>query len=159
MPSVPHFQGNTPGINLMATHWGGGRTVQILPYEFSNLMKYFALPPSQLIRRTLPIVLVLATALVGQSDPVAAQDETFSREQVQAGSRVYAQRCATCHGRNMRNPDEEIGAFDLRYFPRDEHDRFIRSVTDGKNSMPAWGAVISLADIEALWAYVCAGEK
>jgi mono/diheme cytochrome c family protein len=133
--------------------------VHILPYKFSNLMKNFKLPPSQVIRRTLPIVLVLAFALVGRSDPVVAQNETFSREQVQAGSRVYAQRCATCHGRNMRNPDEEIGAFDLRYFPRDGHDRFIRSVTGGKNTMPAWGGLISPADIEALWAYVCAGEK
>jgi len=133
--------------------------VQISPYEFSNLMKNLKLPPSQVIRCTLPIVLVLASAVVGRSDPVAAQDETFSREQVQAGSRLYAQRCATCHGRNMRNPDEEIGAFDLRYFPRTGHDRFVRSVMGGKNSMPAWGAVISLADIEALWAYVCAGEK
>jgi mono/diheme cytochrome c family protein len=122
-------------------------------------MKNFALPPSQVIRRTLLIVLVLAFALVGRSDPTAAQNETFSREQVQAGSRVYAQRCATCHGRNMRNPDEEIGAVDLRYFPRDGHDRFVRSVTGGKNTMPAWGGLISPADIEALWAYLCAGEK
>src|SRR5262249_27860716 len=90
---------------------------------------------------------------------VAAREGAFSREQVLAGSRLYAQRCATCHGRNMQNPDGEIGAFDLRYFPHDEHDRFIRSVTDGKNSMAAWGALISSADIEALWAYVCAGEK
>jgi len=143
----------------MATRWGGGTTVQILPYKFSSLIKNVALPPSQVICRTLPIVLVLAFALVGRTDPVAAQEETFPREQVQAGSRLYAQRCATCHGRNMRNPDEEIGAFDLKYFPRTGHDRFVRSVTDGKNSMPAWGAVISSADIEALWAYVCVGEK
>jgi len=111
------------------------------------------------IRHTLPIVLAFACALVGRSGPVVAQGETFSREQVQAGLRLYEQRCAICHGRNMRNPDEEIGAFDLRYFPRDGHDRFIRSVTGGKNSMPAWGALISSADMEALWAYVCSGEK
>jgi mono/diheme cytochrome c family protein len=122
-------------------------------------MKNFALPPSQVIRRTLPVVLAAACALAGRSDPIAAQDETFPREQVQAGARLYAQRCAICHGPNMRDPDGEIGAFDLRYFPRDSHDRFIRSVAGGKNSMPAWGGLISLAEIEALWAYVCAGEK
>ena len=115
--------------------------------------------PRKVIRRTLPVVLAVACALAGRSDPVASQSQTFPREQVQAGSRLYEQRCAICHGRNMRNPDEEIGAFDLRYFPRDGHDRFIRSVTGGKNSMPAWGALISSADMEALWAYVCAGEK
>jgi mono/diheme cytochrome c family protein len=109
--------------------------------------------------KSFPLVLAVACALVGSSDPIAAQDQSFSREQVQAGSRLYAQRCATCHGRNMRDPDEEIGASDLRYFPRDGHDRFVRSVAGGKNSMPAWGSLISPADIEALWAYVCAGEK
>ena len=72
---------------------------------------------------------------------------------------MFAQRCAICHGQKMKDPDTELGAFDLRSFPRDEHDRFVRSVKEGKNSMPAWGALISPADIEALWAYVCAGEK
>src|SRR5262249_2388916 len=93
-PSTPHFPPNAPGISLMATRWGGGTTVQILPYKFSSLIKNVALQPSQVICHTLPIVLVLAFALAGRSDPVAAQDETFSREQVQAGSRLYAQRCA-----------------------------------------------------------------
>jgi mono/diheme cytochrome c family protein len=113
----------------------------------------------EVIRRTLPVVLAFACALVGRSDPVASQDQTFSRELVQAGSKLYAQRCAICHGPHMQDPDGEIGAFDLRYFPRDGHDRFIRSVTGGKNSMPAWGSLISPTDIEALWAYVCTGEK
>ena len=115
--------------------------------------------PPKVIRRTLAVVLAVACALAGRSDPVASQEQSFSREQVQAGSKLYAQRCAICHGPRMRDPDGEIGAFDLRYFPRDGHDRFIRSVAAGKNSMPAWGGLISLAEIEALWAYVCAGEK
>jgi hypothetical protein len=59
----------------------------------------------------------------------------------------------------MQNPDEEIGAFDLRQFPRDQHDRFVMSVSQGNNSMPSWGDRIKPSDIEALWAYVCAGER
>ena len=58
-----------------------------------------------------------------------------------------------------RSPDQEIGAFDLRYFPRDGHDRFVTSVSRGKNTMPAWGDSLTAADIEALWAYVCGGEN
>jgi mono/diheme cytochrome c family protein len=58
----------------------------------------------------------------------------------------------------MAKPDTDVGAFDLRQFPHDEHDRFVSSVTRGKNAMPAWGERIEPADIEALWAYVCAGE-
>ena len=59
----------------------------------------------------------------------------------------------------MQDPDAEIGAIDLRYFPREQHDRFVNSVTNGKNTMPAWGGFLKVTDIEALWAYVCAGEK
>ena len=115
--------------------------------------------PSKINGRTLLTVLAFTCALVARSEQVAAQEGTFSREQVQVGSKLFAQRCAICHGQNMRNPDTEVGAFDLRYFPRDEHDRFVRSVTGGKNAMPAWRDLISAAEIEALWAYVCAGEK
>src|SRR5262245_41889741 len=104
--------------------------------------------------------LVAACAVLATSSPVAAQGaQSFPQEQIEAGAKMYAQRCATCHGQKMQNPDTDIGAFDLRSFPRDEHDRFVASVIRGKNTMPAWGALLSSSDIEALWAYVCAGEK
>jgi mono/diheme cytochrome c family protein len=32
-------------------------------------------------------------------------------------------------------------------------------VTQGKNSMPPWGDLFKPDDIDALWAYVMAGEK
>jgi mono/diheme cytochrome c family protein len=51
------------------------------------------------------------------------------------------------------------GAFDLRTFPRDDKSRFVTSVTKGKNQMPPWGDLLKPDDIEALWAYVTAGEK
>jgi mono/diheme cytochrome c family protein len=55
----------------------------------------------------------------------------------------------------MSNPE----LFDLRRFPPDQHDRFIRSVTNGKNAMPPWRGQLKPDEIEALWAYVAAGEK
>ncbi len=85
--------------------------------------------------------------------------ETFPPGLVQIGSKIYATNCAICHGPKMENPDTEVGAFDLRFFPHDEHDRFVDSVTNGKNAMPSWGDRLKLADIEALWAFVCADEK
>jgi mono/diheme cytochrome c family protein len=56
----------------------------------------------------------------------------------------------------MREPQ---GAFDLREFPHDAHERFVSSVTRGKNQMPPWGGLLKPADVEALWAYVVAGER
>jgi mono/diheme cytochrome c family protein len=86
----------------------------------------------------------------------AFAQETFAPERIQAGARIYAQNCAPCHGSHMADPQ---GAFDLRAFPRDEKARFVNSVTRGKNNMPPWGDLFKPEEIEALWAYVVAGER
>jgi mono/diheme cytochrome c family protein len=87
----------------------------------------------------------------------AAQDSTpqFPPERVGKGAQLFALNCVTCHGTRMRNPQWGI---DLRQFPHDAHDRFVDSVTNGKRNMPSWDDVLSPDDIEALWAYVVAGE-
>jgi mono/diheme cytochrome c family protein len=94
-----------------------------------------------------------ALALFGVS---AAAQEQFPPERIKQGAATYAQNCAPCHGPRMRDPD---GAFDLRTFPHDQKDRFLTSVTKGKNSMPPFGGLFQPDEIEALWAYVVAGEK
>ena len=96
----------------------------------------------------------LGLALVCAS--AAAQDAAgVSPEEIKQGAALFARHCATCHGTRMRNPQ---WAFDLRTFPRDGHDRFVDSVTNGKRNMPPWDDVLEPAEIEALWAYVIAGE-
>jgi len=44
--------------------------------------------------------------------------------------------------------------FNLRKFPLDQHERFVRSVKQGKRQMPPWGDRLSDTDIQAIWAYV-----
>ncbi|MGZ3310446.1 MAG: c-type cytochrome [Xanthobacteraceae bacterium] len=97
----------------------------------------------------------LGLALVCAS--AAARDDAagVSPEEIKQGAALFARHCATCHGTRMRNPQ---WAFDLRTFPRDGHDRFVDSVTNGKRTMPPWDDVLEPAEIEALWAYVIAGE-
>ena len=80
----------------------------------------------------------------------------FAPEQISKGSAIYAQNCAPCHGPHMRDPD---AAFDLRKFPSEQKSRFVQSVTKGKNAMPPWGDLFKSDEIDALWAYVMAGEK
>jgi mono/diheme cytochrome c family protein len=77
-------------------------------------------------------------------------------EQVQRGASIYARNCSACHGARMRDPQ---GAFDLRKFPHDERERFMMSVTRGKNQMPAWGDLLKPDELEALWAYVISAES
>jgi mono/diheme cytochrome c family protein len=87
---------------------------------------------------------------------VASAQEQFPPEQIKQGASIYSPNCAPCHGPRMADPQ---GAFDLRTVPPDQKSRFITSVTKGKNSMPPWGGLFSPQEIEALWAYVMAGEK
>ena len=86
----------------------------------------------------------------------AAHGEDFSPAQIHKGANIYERICAPCHGPRMADPQ---GAANLRTFPRDQKSRFIVLVTKGKNNMPPWGDVLKPEDIEALWAYVVAGER
>ena len=86
----------------------------------------------------------------------AVAQERFPAAQIKAGSAIFAQSCAPCHGARMLDAQ---AAFDLRKFPPGDKGRFILSVTKGKNQMPPWGDLFKPDEIEALWAYVIAGEK
>jgi len=98
----------------------------------------------------------LAAAVALWCAAAVAQGQSFPPQQIATGSEIFARNCSPCHGARMLDPE---GAFDLRKFPPNEHDRFVRSVKSGKNQMPAWGDLLTSDDIEALWAYVTMGEK
>src|SRR5215212_9447846 len=101
---------------------------------------------------------IIRTLALACSQLAVAADEpmNFKPEDITRGSALYAQHCAPCHGPRMADAE---GSFDLRKFPRDQHDRFITSVIKGKNSMPPWGGLLKPEEVESLWAYVIAGEK
>jgi mono/diheme cytochrome c family protein len=96
----------------------------------------------------------LSVALLLACTLAAAQAVTPA--QIKAGSEIYASNCATCHGNRMKNPE---WAIDLATIPKDDRQRFIQSVTNGRGSMPPWGDVLKPHDIEALFAYFSQGEK
>jgi mono/diheme cytochrome c family protein len=100
-------------------------------------------------------LLIAALAHALMCVPAAAQ-ETFPPEQIRLGAELFARNCSPCHGPRMQDPE---GAFDLRTFPPGQHARFVNSVSNGKNSMPPWAGLLQPQEIEALWAYVMAGEK
>ena len=79
----------------------------------------------------------------------------FSPEQIKRGATLYASNCESCHGVRMTGTE---WAINLNTFPRDRPDRFVDSVTNGIRTMPPWGDVLKPDDIQALWAYVVAGE-
>jgi mono/diheme cytochrome c family protein len=106
--------------------------------------------------RLLPAAGLLAGALFLMPLSGAAQEPTFPPDQIAKGASIFSRNCSPCHGTRMRDPES---AFDLTKFPHDQRERFVNSVTRGKNMMPPWGDLLAAADIEALWSYVVAGEK
>jgi mono/diheme cytochrome c family protein len=101
-------------------------------------------------------VIAIVSAAIAIGSAIAAAEENFTPQQISAGAEIFERNCSPCHGPRMREPES---AFDLRKFPRDQHDRFVSSVTRGKNQMPPWGDMLKPDDIEALWAYVMMGER
>lgn len=85
-----------------------------------------------------------------------AQDNQFAPEKIEKGRSLYAANCEACHGVRMVGAQ---WAIDLKKFPHDSPRRFADSVTNGIRGMPPWGDVLKTDDIEALWAYVVAGER
>jgi mono/diheme cytochrome c family protein len=107
--------------------------------------------------KRLEVLLVLAIShpLLG-GPTLAQQSQSFPPEQIRSGAELFERNCSPCHGPRMQDPE---GAFDLRTFPPDQHGRFVNSVSNGKNSMPPWSGLLKPEEIEALWAYVMAGER
>ena len=99
--------------------------------------------------RATRLVLLGATLAGGTAictTPVGAADATAGRE-------VYSTYCATCHGENLHNTSGGV-TFNLRRLKPDEHERFVHSVTNGKNQMPPWRGVLDEGQIESVWAYI-----
>ena len=97
------------------------------------------------------LYIALACASAAAQDPA----KPFPPEQIKKGAGIYASHCESCHGVRMVGPP---WAIDLNTFPRDNRARFVDSVTHGVRNMPPWGDLLKPDDIEALWAYVVAGE-
>jgi Cytochrome C oxidase, cbb3-type, subunit III len=72
-------------------------------------------------------------------------------DQIREGAELFAVNCSPCHGPRMQGSES---AFDLRKYPREQRDRFLNSVTRGKNQMPPWGDTFSPEQLDALWAHV-----
>jgi mono/diheme cytochrome c family protein len=103
------------------------------------------------------VLFLIALAFVLVHSPAIAEEaQSFPKEQIAAGAELYAVNCSPCHGARMQDPGT---AFNLRKFPPDQHERFVTSVTRGKNQMPPWGDLLKPEQVEALWAYVVAGER
>jgi cytochrome c55X len=114
-------------------------------------MKFFG--PGFAAAAALLLLLAPSTAAEQQVEATSRNDDKADTDLAQQGLQLYARHCSHCHGINMVNAGNI--SFDLRTFPHDDKNRFVNSVTNGKNNrMPPWGDLLSKDDIDCLWAYV-----
>ena len=107
---------------------------------------------SAAMRREVIAVITLAFAAILAPEATADLAATSTTEALyKKGKTSFRKRCARCHGVNMMRP--VVGVFDLRTFPQEDNARFVDSVSNGKNAMPSWGAVLKPEDIDTLWLY------
>jgi mono/diheme cytochrome c family protein len=91
----------------------------------------------------LALALWVAWPVVGAQQSVA--------DPADAGRKIYLNSCQRCHGINLAT--NGIG-FDLRTFPQNDKERFLRSVTNGLRAMPAWGGTLKPEQMDLIWAYI-----
>jgi len=108
---------------------------------------------------SLPFSLLLAcqgVAQVADSRHAASPAAGTVPASADEGRKTYNVYCIRCHGVNM----ESAGAvtYDLRLFPADQKDRFMRSVRKGKGGMPPWESVLKDDNLANLWAYVMSAK-
>lgn len=88
------------------------------------------------------LAVVLALPAAARADEPSPADR---------GRRSYTSYCARCHGLNLVTTG---AAFDLRTFPAQDKERFVRSVSKGLRAMPAWESMLKPGELDAIWAYI-----
>jgi mono/diheme cytochrome c family protein len=89
-------------------------------------------------------------ALFACTTPAFAQEKHAAAE---AGAAIYDDYCSRCHGEGLRNTSGGV-TFDLRRLRPTEHERFVKSVLNGKKDMPPWRGVLRPDQVEEVWAYI-----
>jgi cytochrome c55X len=98
---------------------------------------------------------LVGVAMAAALSPAWSQDAE-SLPSAERGRQLYNSYCARCHGLNMVAASSAF--FDLRTLAPGEKERFERSVNQGLRAMPAWGSILTPADVQALWLFVISGR-
>ena len=91
-------------------------------------------------------------ALLFTFDIAAAQEAEDDPSQVEAGAAVFEANCSSCHG--AEGEGSPVGRVLTGVAAENERARHIMSVTEGRSTMPAFGAVLSADEIESVVSFV-----
>lgn len=87
--------------------------------------------------------------------------ESLSPEELARAKALFNEKCSRCHGEDGRGATHTGELLDAPDFTDEkwwketkDDDRFVHSVTNGKEAMPAFGKKLTKQEIAALVAYV-----
>jgi mono/diheme cytochrome c family protein len=100
-------------------------------------------------------------AAAGPQEEEKKEAKQVSAEQLARAKATFNEKCARCHGADGRG-ETVVGRMlsvpdftDVDWWKKEARDgRFIESITEGKNEMPAFGKKLSRQEIRSLVAYV-----
>ncbi len=102
-----------------------------------------------------------AGTAASQKEQERKESESMSREELARTRALFNEKCARCHGedgRGQTQTGEMLGVPDFTdekwWKEAKGNNRFIHSITNGKDAMPAFGKKLSKQEIVALVAYV-----
>ncbi|MDT5121009.1 MAG: hypothetical protein QOC96_491 [Acidobacteriota bacterium] len=105
--------------------------------------------------------LLNSRAHAGQEKQDKAESATVSPEQLAHAKTLFTEKCARCHGQDGTSKTvlgSMLGApnfTDARWWKTDVDDkRLVKSITEGKDEMPAFGKKLTRQEIVSLIAYV-----
>ncbi|MEM7286446.1 MAG: cytochrome c [Actinomycetota bacterium] len=103
------------------------------------------------MRKTLVWIAAVA-AVVFTFDAASAQGGEDDPAQVEAGAAVFEANCASCHG--AEGEGSAVGRRLTGVAAENDRARHVATVTDGRSTMPGFGAVLSAEEIDAVVSFV-----
>lgn len=91
-------------------------------------------------------------ALLFTFDAASAQSAEDDPAQVEAGAAVFAANCASCHGADGEG--SAVGRPLAGVATENDRARHITTVTEGRNTMPAFGDVLTAEEIDSVVSFV-----
>ena len=91
-------------------------------------------------------------ALLFTFDAASAQSAEDDPAQVDAGAAVYEANCSSCHG--AEGEGSAVGRPLAGVAGENDRARHITTVTEGRNTMPAFGEVLSAEEIDSVVSFV-----
>lgn len=116
-----------------------------------------------MMKRVAEGTIALVAVLACSSIPFSVSAARFTKASVddaQAAATIYDKDCAKCHGKDGRGKSFRGKMTHARDFTDSKwqdgvtDDQLVKSITDGKDKMPAFGKKLSADQIKSLVSYV-----